>query len=129
MARFTPSDQSIADTVEDPANAEAVDEATRPAAGEAIAERLAERFGSIARASAVFGEPVVREGITVIPVARARTGFGGGSGGDAEHGAGEGGGGAAMVTPVGWIEITDSGSRFRRLVNRERRIATLLFGI
>jgi uncharacterized spore protein YtfJ len=126
MARFTPADQPAADVVTDPASAEAVEAATRPTAGETVAERLAERFGSVTRASTAFGEPVVREGITVIPVARARMGFGGGSGGDNEGGTGEGGGGGAAVSPVGWIEVTDAGSRFRPLVSRTRRITTAL---
>ncbi len=40
--------------------------------------RLAERLGATAAASAVFGTPVERNGVTVIPVARVRWGFGGG---------------------------------------------------
>ena len=42
--------------------------------------RLAERLGASASASSVFGEPVERDGVTVIPVARVRWGVGGGSG-------------------------------------------------
>ena len=122
MARFTPADQPVDDVTSDPASAEAVAAAARPT----VAERLAEHFGSVTRASTAFGEPVVREGITVIPVARARMGFGGGSGGDTEGGTGEGGGGGATVSPVGWIEVTDSGSRFRPLVSRTRRFTTAL---
>src|SRR5262245_61110665 len=128
MASSTPSDQSVTEAVSDPANAEAVEAATRPSAGEGIAVRLAERLGSVARAAAVFGEAVTREGVTVIPVARAGAGFGGGSGGDAEHGSGEGGGGGVLVTPIGWIEISDAGSRFRPLGSRVQWGAGMIAG-
>jgi uncharacterized spore protein YtfJ len=43
-------------------------------------ERMAERVGGKASVRAVFGDPIERDGITVIPVARVRWGFGGGAG-------------------------------------------------
>ncbi|NUS45538.1 MAG: hypothetical protein HOQ24_17835, partial [Mycobacteriaceae bacterium] len=42
---------------------------------------LAEKVGGSASVRTVFGEPVVADGITVIPVARMSYGFGGGAGG------------------------------------------------
>jgi uncharacterized spore protein YtfJ len=42
-------------------------------------EGMAEKLGAVARAATIFGEPVERDGITVIPVAKARWGFGGGA--------------------------------------------------
>jgi uncharacterized spore protein YtfJ len=80
---------------------------------------VAEKLGAVARAATVFGEPVERGGITVIPVAKARWGFGGGGGQRKEEGAdgkledGAGGGGGVQVTPVGFIEITDHAANFR----------------
>jgi uncharacterized spore protein YtfJ len=75
-------------------------------------ERLAERVGGRAQASAVFGEPVERSGLTVIPVAKATWGVGGGSGEKAgEHGLG--GGGGMAVAPLGWIEVRDEGAVFK----------------
>jgi uncharacterized spore protein YtfJ len=126
MARFTPADQSAADIATDPANAEAVADATKTSP---VLERLAERLGAIARASTVFGEPVTTGSVTVVPVARVRIGLGGGSGGDPSGGTGEGGGGGAMATPMGWIEITGAGSRFRPLVSRPQRIAGMIGAI
>ena len=38
---------------------------------------MAEKLCAVARAATVFGEPVKRGVITVIPVAKARWGFGG----------------------------------------------------
>ena len=78
----------------------------------AFIERLAERFGQRAQASAVFGEPVERSGVTVIPVAKATWGVGGGSGEKAgEHGLG--GGGGMSVAPLGYIEVRDTGAEFK----------------
>jgi uncharacterized spore protein YtfJ len=49
--------------------------------GTALADELLKRIGRAvgdkANVSTVFGEPVERAGITVIPVAKARFGFGG----------------------------------------------------
>jgi hypothetical protein len=46
---------------------------------------MAEKLGAVAQASTVFGEPVERDGITVIPVAKARWGFGSGAGQRKDH--------------------------------------------
>ena len=78
---------------------------------------MAEKLGAVARAATVFGEPVERDGVTVIPVAKARWGFGGGAGqrkneGDKQED-GAGGGGGVQVTPVGFIEIKNHGANFR----------------
>ena len=47
-----------------------------------ILAMLAERVGGRFTASTVFGSPVEREGVTVIPVSTIRFGFGGGGGTD-----------------------------------------------
>jgi uncharacterized spore protein YtfJ len=73
---------------------------------------MAEKLGAVARAATIFAEPVERENITVIPVAKARWGFGGGVG----HRKGEdgaGGGGGVQITPVGFIEIKNGEAEFR----------------
>lgn len=51
-----------------------------------------------------------RDGVTVIPVARAFIGFGGG--GDERHRA-EGGGGGGLLLPMGFVEIKQGNARFR----------------
>jgi uncharacterized spore protein YtfJ len=101
-------------------------------------ERMAERIGGKASVRAVFGDPIERDGITVIPVARVRWGFGGGAGsgpvpvgpgidgsgapvsaGDeiAQAGSGSGGGGGATADPVGYLEIGPDGATFRPIVS------------
>jgi len=73
---------------------------------------MAEKLGATAKAATIFGEPVEREGLTVIPVAKARWGFGGGVGRRrGEDGAG--GGGGAQVIPVGFIEMKNGEAQFR----------------
>ncbi len=110
--------------------------AAAQAAGEtagaaALLERLADRIGGKASVRAVFGEPVVRGDVTVIPVARVALGFGGGGGrmparqrghggsgsepGPAGIGEGSGGGGGAEARPLGFIEIRgkEGAARYR----------------
>lgn len=71
-----------------------------------------------------YGEPVVRDGVTVIPVARVMLAYGAGGGvGESRHGAnggeappvGGGGGGGGVVQPVGFIEVTQAGARWQPL--------------
>lgn len=101
-------------------------------------ERMAERVGAKASVRAVFGDPIERDGITIIPVARVRWGFGGGAGrgpiavgpGSASDGApteatfdeglsgvGTGGGGGVSADPVGYLEIGPDGATFKPIVS------------
>jgi uncharacterized spore protein YtfJ len=73
---------------------------------------MADKLGAVAQASTVFSKPIEREGITVIPVAKARWGFGGGAGHRKDED-GAGGGGGVQVTPVGFIEIKNGQAQFR----------------
>jgi len=84
----------------------------KPNAADRFMGTMAEKLGAVARASTVFSEAIEREGITVIPVAKARWGFGGGVGHRKDED-GAGGGGAVQVTPVGFIEIKDGEADFR----------------
>ncbi len=101
---------------------DAVREADKAAEGgplEGLVNSLASRMGGFASASAVYGEPVDQDGVTVVPVARVRWGFGSGAGmGSDEDGTGEpdfGGGGGGMVSahPIGFIELRDGEAEFR----------------
>ncbi|GHH55501.1 hypothetical protein GCM10018775_60500 [Streptomyces umbrinus] len=82
----------------------------------ALLERLAEKLGGRASVSAVYGEPVTRNGVTVIPVAKVGLGFGVGVGreaGAAKTGEGGGGGGGAGAKPIGFIEIQEGFATYR----------------
>ncbi len=86
---------------------------TTTSAAPALVERLAQLFTTSVSAQTVYGTPVERDGVTVIPVARATYGFGGGSGTNAKTGTGDGGGGGATIHPVGFIEMKAGSTRFR----------------
>jgi uncharacterized spore protein YtfJ len=89
-------------------------------------ERLAEKMGAHAEASVVFGAAVEREGVTVIPVARARWGFGGGAGSRGGEGGGSGGGGGMIVSPSGYIEMKKGRTRFRPIPDPTARLPVLV---
>ncbi len=81
-----------------------------------LIERLADRLGAKASVATVFGDPVVCDGITVIPVATVGLGFGAGAGGgrrDGGLGHMGGGGGGTSATPRGYIEIKDGVATFK----------------
>ncbi|BDI30136.1 hypothetical protein CCAX7_21870 [Capsulimonas corticalis] len=89
--------------------------ASSPSIAEHLFDKLAQSLGGRAGASLVFGDPIERDGITIVPVARARYGFGfgGGSQGDDEQGGG--GGGGVTSRPVGYIEIRGGEAKFRSI--------------
>ena len=72
-----------------------------------------------AGAKTVYSEPVTADGTTIVPVARIRCGFGGGSGrnGRMKEGEGSGGGGGFVARPVGFVEIHGEGARFVPIVD------------
>jgi uncharacterized spore protein YtfJ len=79
-------------------------------------DRLTEQLEMGAHAGAIFGDPVEREGITVIPVARARWGVGGGAASQLNaRGTGTGGGGGVMITPAGFIQICEGQAKFKAI--------------
>ncbi len=103
--------------------------ATAPDGAAAAIERIAERLGSSARARAVFGDPVARDGVTVIPVAKARWGFGGGAGkGRRPQEEGGGAGGGMAITPVGYIEVRGGEAKYRPVFDLARVIPGGLVG-
>ncbi len=82
-------------------------------------EELLGRVGGVANSTAVYGQPIERDGVTVVPVAAVRWGGGAGSGSgrhaNDDSGEGMGAGGGAMATPVGYIEISGGTARFVRI--------------
>ena len=89
-----------------------MDEIAKTSSADRFISAMAEKLGAVAKAATVFGEPVERDGVTVIPVAKARWGFGGGAGQRKDED-GAGGGGGVQVTPVGFIEIRNDEAKFR----------------
>ncbi len=89
--------------------------------------QLAEKLGASTTAKTIYGDPIERGNVTVIPVAKILCGFGGGEG-DKDGQGGAGGGGGVKVTPVGYIELKDGGSKFRPIRNSATTIALLVAG-
>ncbi|MDR3083008.1 MAG: sporulation protein [Streptomyces sp.] len=101
-----------------------------------LLERLADKLGGRASVSTVYGEPIIQDGITVIPVARVGFGFGGGAGrevGATKTAEGGGGGGGAEARPLGFIEIKDGTAVYKPIrdpwVDVALPLAALLAGI
>lgn len=82
---------------------------------------LQELFRSLvnqAGAKTVFADPISSDGRTVVPIAKVRCGFGGGSGRKpGEKGEGGGGGGGFVSKPLGYIEVSAQGTRFVRIID------------
>ena len=104
-----------------------------------VFKSISERLQTTATVKTVYGDPIVADGKTIVPVARVRYGFGAGGGrtpetltDGAEHGEpaeGGGGGGGVEVSPVGFIEITPAGTRYVSFEDRSRLIRAALIGV
>lgn len=104
-------------------------------------ENVATRLGQSASVKNVYGEPIVRDGRTILPVARVAYGFGGGFGnkgarqalaeGEKAAGpeAGAGGGGGLRACASGVFEITDKGTRFIPANNTLQLVGAALLGL
>jgi uncharacterized spore protein YtfJ len=99
-----------------------------------LLQSLKESILSQANVKAIYGEPIVAHGKTVIPVAKIMYGYGagvgtGGVGDSRARGEGGGGGGGARAIPVGVIEISDQPTRFVPITDRKRLAGVVLAGI
>ena len=106
-----------------------------------IFKGITERLQTTASVESVYGEPIVADGKTIIPVARVRYGFGGsigegsddnGSSSDDGQTGGSGGGaggGGVEVTPIGIIEVTPGDTRYISFEDRRRLIRAALIGL
>ncbi|MDQ7910418.1 spore germination protein GerW family protein [Phytohabitans sp. ZYX-F-186] len=87
---------------------------------------LLERVRGGMTAGAVVGEPIVQDGITVVPVARVSGGGGGGGGSgpgaDGREGNGTGAGFGLSSRPVGAFVIKDGTVKWRPAVDVSRII-------
>jgi uncharacterized spore protein YtfJ len=91
-------------------------------------ERIASIIQTNANARQIFGDPIERNGATIIPVARVQWGFGGGGLG---HGSSErgGGGGGARATAIGYIEVREGSSEFKPIYDPGDTATLLLAGL
>ena len=87
-----------------------------------LIDSAVEHLQATASVKTVYGDPVIVDGKTVIPVARVALGFGGGTGHKKIEGAGgseaaanepdEGAGGGVSAKPIGVVEITGQDTKF-----------------
>ena len=94
---------------------------------------LEELFQSIvnqAGVKTIFGDPISTNGKTIVPVAKVRCGFGGGSKRRPEDTEREfGGGGGFIAKPVGVIEITNEETRFVPIPSNWPIVAAVAIGV
>jgi len=99
---------------------------------QALLQSLKESILSQASVKAIYGEPILAHGKTIVPVAKIMYGYGAGAGtggvGDTSA-RGEGGGGGVRAVPVGVIEISDQQSRFVPITDRKKLTGAVLAGI
>jgi uncharacterized spore protein YtfJ len=91
----------------------------------------AERAKDVITVKRVFGEPIERNGITLIPAARLSGGAGGGGGEEKADGQGWGGGFGVSASPAGAFVIRGEEVSWRPAidVNRIVRGAQLIIGV
>jgi uncharacterized spore protein YtfJ len=94
-------------------------------------EGLVHSIVNQAGAKAVYGEPISVDGKTIVPVARIRYGFGGGSGSKAgeKQEQGFGGGCGFSGDPIGVVEITRESTRFVPIGDRRKVAFAMAVGI
>ncbi len=92
---------------------------------ERLQQTLADARDAIS-VSRVYGDPIERDGTTVIPAAAVRGGGGGGGGeGPNGEGAGSGSGFGMDARPVGAFVVRDGNVHWEPAVDRNRQIATV----
>jgi uncharacterized spore protein YtfJ len=84
--------------------------------GRGVAERVIQRLRELMTIDKVYGTPIEKGSMTLIPVASIRIGGGGGGGGggdDHASGSGEGAGFGAVARPVGVYVIEEGNIRWK----------------
>lgn len=96
--------------------------------GEGFLDRLAERMWRFANTRTVFGDPIERDGVTIIPVAKFKMRFDAKRGtGATEDAVGGSGNGAVCSKPMGYLEIRPGAkTRFRHVHDVDHQLLALL---
>jgi uncharacterized spore protein YtfJ len=90
---------------------------------------LSDNFAARANAKSVYGEPIHAGNRTIIPVAKVGYLLGATSGGrNGETVGGGSGGGGVGARPVGYIEITDAGTRYVELSAVKKLLVAVALG-
>ena len=88
-------------------------------AGLLVADNTFDRFQAVANVDAVYGEPVEKDDVLIIPAAEVGSmmGFGVGTGPNQSQGSGGGGGGWNFARPVALIVVSDKGVEVQPVVD------------
>lgn len=89
------------------------------------AEELLERARDALSGQRVFGDPVERDGVTVIPAASVRGGGGGGVGEDVEGQQGMGGGFGLLARPTGAYVLQGGRVRWQPALDVNRLLTAI----
>ncbi|HEY7348323.1 MAG TPA: spore germination protein GerW family protein [Ktedonobacterales bacterium] len=106
---------------------------TQPKSHAQTLEQTMNRLVNVARTDAVFGQPVQRDGVTVIPCSEIALGLGLGGGAPrqnteeqrSETGEGLGGGGGVRERPVAVIVMAQDGVHVKPILNLNRIAASV----
>ena len=93
---------------------------------ESLLSNVGERIKATASVKAVYGEPQVVAGRTIIPVASVSYGFGAGSGRQGGESEGGGGGGGVRVKPIAILEVSEKQTKVVPILDVNR---LALFGL
>ncbi len=96
--------------------------------GRGVPDRIIGRLRETMTIDRVYGEPIERDGATIIPVASIRMGGGGGGGGGTDNdasGSGEGGGFGAVARPAGAYVIKEGSVRWKPALDITRLVVAV----
>lgn len=95
-------------------------------AEQTVSEKILQGLEPYYGVQRVFGEPIEKDGLTVLPVAKIRGGGGGGGGGgtsdESGSGSGEGGGFGISSEPAGVYVITSDGVEWQPAIDKNKMI-------
>ena len=93
---------------------------------EKLLKGTVEELDKLLNARNVLGDPIERDGATVIPIVSYGFGFGAGSGSDAKSGGGAGTGAGGGIKPVGAIVFDANGARVEAVKGAISNVAEVL---
>lgn len=92
---------------------------------EKLLKSTVEELDRLLNAKNVLGDPIERDGSTVIPIVSYGFGFGAGGGDDGKKGSGGGTGGGGGIKPVGAIIFDQNGARVEAVKGTATNLAEI----
>lgn len=100
----------------------------------AILQSLKESVLGQADVKTIYGQPIIAQDKTIVPVAKVMFAYGAGAGtagtgNDHPRGEGGGGGGVVRAIPMGVFEVGSQGTRFVSVTDRRKLASVLATGV